>query len=181
MSQPSTPKRRAAARKSFHKRRAEGKQIHPNALKVRPYDQRTKARRYLQVAVRLGWIDGLKPGERPVCEGCGACENVDGHHRDYEKMYEVDWLCRICHAAEHRGELVRNGPPAPRIILTKPCEFCGKDTPRGEMRGLKVFCNECEKTVRKCGICKEVKALNSFSGEEHRCKPCNAKRVALHS
>ena len=84
--------------RSFHKRRAEGKPLHPSALATRPYDEKTRARRKLQNAVRSGAVT------RQPCADCGTTTNVDAHHRDYSKPLEVEWLCRLCHAKKHREE-----------------------------------------------------------------------------
>lgn len=35
------------------------------------------------------------------CEICGT-KKVDGHHEDYNRPYDVKWLCRSCHLALHR-------------------------------------------------------------------------------
>ena len=50
-------------------------------------------------AVRDGKI--MKPS---ACSRCGS-EGVrlDGHHADYSKPLEVEWLCRGCHVEEHLG------------------------------------------------------------------------------
>lgn len=91
-------RRRAIARKCYHKRKGEGKPLHPSALSTRPYDEKTKARRALQNAVRFGKV------KREPCATCGTEVNVDAHHTDYSKPLEVSWLCRLCHAAQHRKE-----------------------------------------------------------------------------
>lgn len=170
-----TDRQREIRRHSYHKRRAEGKPTHPNALKTRPYDEKIKARRYMQAAIRLGWIS------KPLCEGCGTSKNVDAHHTYYSKPYEVDWLCRICHAAAHRGELIRRGPKAPPILIAKPCFLCGADVPRSELRGARasqpVICSNCKVTKRRCNICGNILPIERFSNSERRCRDCNAKRA----
>jgi len=40
---------------------------------------------------------------RPAaCERCGITCTTHGHHPDYSKPLEVVWVCRKCHAKEHR-------------------------------------------------------------------------------
>jgi formylmethanofuran dehydrogenase subunit E len=60
-----------------------------------------KARKVLKDAVRRGRI--TKPLQ---CGQCGAAvpkAELQGHHHDYSKPLDVEWLCRACHAAEHRA------------------------------------------------------------------------------
>lgn len=41
--------------------------------------------------------------ERPShCPNCKEETMVEGHHKDYSKPLEVEWLCRPCHADTHR-------------------------------------------------------------------------------
>ncbi len=65
---------------------------------AKPYDEKMKARRKLQTAVKRGKII------RQPCQTCGA-PNGDAHHEDYSKPLEVEWFCRLCHAAKHRESL----------------------------------------------------------------------------
>jgi hypothetical protein len=58
--------------------------------------KRRSVYRAVQNALRSG---GLVKPER--CEDCGAEGDVHGHHEDYAKPLEVDWLCRGCHGHRH--------------------------------------------------------------------------------
>ena len=60
------------------------------------YPEKEVARRAVREAVRLGYMSS--PG---VCERCGGEGKLDGHHADYSKHLDVEWLCRPWHAAEH--------------------------------------------------------------------------------
>lgn len=39
---------------------------------------------------------------REPCQECGSTTQVHGHHNDYGKPLEVEWLCRRCHTNRHR-------------------------------------------------------------------------------
>src|ERR1700761_1345567 len=64
--------------------------------------ERHLARRALQKAVQRGTV--VKP---PYCETCGKhvpARELHGHHWDYSKRYDVEWLCRDCHTSVHRED-----------------------------------------------------------------------------
>jgi hypothetical protein len=68
--------------------------------------RRELARVTLQRAVRAG--DVVRP------DRCSRCGNepppgraINGHHHDYSKPLDVEWLCEKCHTAHHRK--VRRG------------------------------------------------------------------------
>jgi|TARA_Y100000310_G_scaffold92587_1_gene90239 hypothetical protein len=54
-----------------------------------------KARQLLQRAVATGKI--TKPAICSDCENEFPKKRIHGHHRDYNKPYDVQWLCRECH------------------------------------------------------------------------------------
>ena len=58
--------------------------------------QKKNARAYLYWAIKKAKI------KRGICEVCGE-EKVDGHHEDYNKPLEVNWLCRKHHKGIHRA------------------------------------------------------------------------------
>ncbi len=49
-------------------------------------------------AVRDGKL--FKPDS---CDDCEMPGRLDGHHEDYSKPLDVDWLCRKCHLARHKA------------------------------------------------------------------------------
>lgn len=59
--------------------------------------EKYKARTQLGYAIRTGKI--VRPN---FCEKCGRKTTPQGHHHDYSKPLEVQWLCQKCHAKVHR-------------------------------------------------------------------------------
>lgn len=90
---------RIARRQSMRRSRARHLEEHRarDRARVRPYDEKVKARNTLNRAVRSGKIT------RPAsCTECGDIGKVAAHHPDYAKPLAVIWLCYLCHAEEHR-------------------------------------------------------------------------------
>lgn len=65
----------------------------------RPPRTRQQARNQFSQAKRRGEV--TPPS---ACERCGREGYVDGHHHDYSKPLDVEWLCRPCHIAHHHGD-----------------------------------------------------------------------------
>jgi ribosomal protein S27AE len=59
--------------------------------------EKVHAHDLLNRAVRVGAVK--KPRN---CQRCGRLgKRLNGHHKDYAKPLEVEWLCGACHLAEH--------------------------------------------------------------------------------
>lgn len=65
------------------------------------FPEKEMARRKLRHAVASGKI--VKPEN---CEGCFTETELGGHHEDYSKPLDVEWLCDRCHKELHRKVMV---------------------------------------------------------------------------
>ena len=66
------------------------------------YPEKKKAAGILNRAVATGKL------KRSVfCESCGLPAKTEGHHSDYSKPLEVEWLCRKCHVEVHDCRLMK--------------------------------------------------------------------------
>lgn len=59
---------------------------------------KTQARSKLKHAVKMGLL--IRPSK---CQACGEEKKVEGHHPDYTKPLEVEWMCHRCHCRTHHG------------------------------------------------------------------------------
>jgi len=66
----------------------------------KPYTTKVAAGVTLRRNIYSGKIK--RPNE---CEKCGTVCVPPGHHADYSKPLEVEWLCAICHGKVHRREI----------------------------------------------------------------------------
>jgi len=89
---------RVAARAAYEKTPA-GTAARNKATRM--WKQKNPDKRNAETALGNAIRDGriVKPS---TCERCGNGGRLDGHHADYTKPLDVEWLCRLCHKAEHR-------------------------------------------------------------------------------
>lgn len=104
--------RRSASKRKKRDPEAENKRFRDwkrkNPQKMREYLQRhgerhplkALARQMVQTSVRYGLLE--KPTRCERCEKSVEKKALHGHHEDYGKPLEVQWLCRGCHHAVHR-------------------------------------------------------------------------------
>lgn len=83
------------------KRRRDAKRPSPEELaKVKAERYRwakfkKSARKYTESCINIGMLI------KQPCEVCKTEENVEAHHDDYFKPFDVRWLCRAHHLAHH--------------------------------------------------------------------------------
>ena len=76
------------------------KQLDKHREACRKNPEKYSARYKLRWAVRSGRIE--KPAECSDCGEATEAKRLTGHHNDYNKPYEVEWLCYVCHGKRHR-------------------------------------------------------------------------------
>ena len=80
-------------------------------------DDRVKASARAKVADALADGRLVKPS---ICDDCGqGCDDIVGHHENYHRPYDVDWLCGSCHAKRHTGQKTHS-PPRRRVADRLP-------------------------------------------------------------
>jgi hypothetical protein len=93
--------------RKYHAKRKRAYYATENGRKVTKFHSRqTKLRHRNEYIARYKLNNEIKKGNifRPKnCEQCGAFAKIHGHHKDYSKPLEVNWLCSVCHAKEHLG------------------------------------------------------------------------------
>src|SRR3990167_8336277 len=77
-------KRKQASNKKWFERWAEA---HP---------EKVRAHRMVRQAVRSGRL--VKPTS---CPRCRSTKQIIGHHADYDKPLDVEWMCGLCHNDLH--------------------------------------------------------------------------------
>jgi len=73
--------------------------------------EKRRAQWALSNAVRDGRLVRAK-----YCERCSDTKRIEGHHPDYSKPLEVQWLCDPCHKAVHKEERAANRLPPKKPV-----------------------------------------------------------------
>ena len=77
-----------------------------NPEKAKAVDKKKagKYRKKARIVSKVNWA--VKTGKLIKPKKCECCERkhkrIEGHHMDYDKPFEVIWLCRLCHGFAHR-------------------------------------------------------------------------------
>lgn len=79
-------------------------QVNKQKARLAAYRNNNPEKRLAKTAVNNAVRNGrlIKPD---CCERCGAPtqkERLHGHHADYSRQLDVEWLCQPCHGKEHR-------------------------------------------------------------------------------
>lgn len=80
-----------------------------------PYKATKKEKTHARNVFRKALVNGLI--SRPhICSRCGREATIDGHHTDYRKPLDVQWVCVPCHRKIHerlfeQGGFARRGRP----------------------------------------------------------------------
>lgn len=106
----SDSKRAEKHRQDRAQRERERREKHPEAVAAarRRYIEnnpaKAKAHRAVGNAVYRGRL--TKP---EACERCGIVGLLHGHHTDYSRPLDVQWLCPLCHKGAHLDGSHREG------------------------------------------------------------------------
>lgn len=66
------------------------------ATQIERHPEKYAARNAVMNAIKAGKLVAAE-----ACERCGSRGLLHGHHPDYKKMLDVEWLCVPCHTKEH--------------------------------------------------------------------------------
>lgn len=87
--------KRLVYQRQYRKEHLEDK-LEYNRRRRKEHPEAHRAYMAVQYALSTGYL--IKPLE---CENCHEECKLEGHHEDYNKPLEVNWLCEHCHKAIH--------------------------------------------------------------------------------
>ena len=82
--------------------------------------EKHRARRAVANALSRGQL--MRPSE---CANCTQPCIPHGHHVDYAKKLDIQWLCEPCHKVAHMSDRCRKGHP---YTTTRRCKACRAST-----------------------------------------------------
>jgi len=78
--------------------------------------RKNEPEKYTAMSALNNAVRGGRVKKPAACYRCGVIDvKLQGHHSDYNKPFDVVWLCPGCHAALHRG------------VWAYTFELCGRD------------------------------------------------------
>lgn len=69
---------------------------------IRRWIELNREKRRTHVAVDHAIARGML-SKQTICSRCGEISQLDAHHEDYSKPFEIIWFCRTCHKKHHAG------------------------------------------------------------------------------
>lgn len=90
-----------------NKLRAKKRKLYPELVRAKDRIASKKAQKknIVQHKCRLQFRNAIRNGTliKPnTCSECSSCGQIDGHHKDYSKPFDVIWLCTECHGKTRR-------------------------------------------------------------------------------
>lgn len=117
--------------------------------------EKTRAQQKLRRSLRALGIK--RPGK---CSVCNEETKLVAHHENYDKPYEIYWLCYSCHQRRHNGAIELDKS------LLENYELERKTSVKKEIKTFaKENWNEFEKLKEKCNILILASEFNYFGGK----------------
>lgn len=75
----------------------------------REYSAKMRKKNRKKIACRGKFWRAYKRGsiKKQPCQWCGSEEKVEAHHYDYDRPYDIAWLCPLHHKSWHRANAIR--------------------------------------------------------------------------
>jgi hypothetical protein len=96
------------------------------ALHKQRHPERVRARQATADAIRRGRL--VRPS---ACQRCGKECKPEASHNDYGRRFEVEWLCKPCHAAKDAANPTPTSPTEYPIMTATPDKPWPHPWPKG--------------------------------------------------